>query len=142
MTNDESLVQYLNHNETVGASVAWKMTKDYFANESLAKSANEFTGTHPVTGVEWKTIVINTKARKASDATGFQITQKQVSLDWYRNMQKPMWAVVLIISFWTIICCGGGIALLKRSLSKDSGDGGHGHAHEGGKVEDNYYRVI
>ena len=52
-----------------------------------------------------------------------------------------MWAYILIISFWTIIICGGSIALIRRSMNKD-GDDGHGHAHEGGRVEDNFYRIV
>jgi phage gpG-like protein len=69
----------------VGDKVAWKMTIDYSNNETIAATANPYTGAHPLSGIEWKTVVINTVSRNTSTATDFLIIQKEISIDWYRN---------------------------------------------------------
>ena len=101
---------------------------------------NDFTSAVPVTGVEWTTLAINLK-EKTAGTSKFSITQSEISLDWYRNQQKPLWAIILIIVFWTIIICGGSGALIKQAYFSD-GAKDDGHGHEGGsKVTDDYYRL-
>mgnify|MGYP000964592297 CR=1 FL=1 len=141
LSTSESMEMYLYHNKTEDNGVSYKMANDYYNNVALTAMVNPYTGAIPINGLKWTTAVINTVERKASDATDFSITQEEISLDWYRNQQKPLWAVIMIFSFWTVIICGGSIAIIRMKYFGKGGDDGHGHAHEGGSKDD-FFRQI